>query len=156
MAHKLWKLLDKFNEAGVILSLTVMMVSVLIQVFARFFLDSAPPWTEEIARIFFVFAVAFGAGLAVKEGAYIFLDSLIHWLHPGLRSAIDTAGKIIVLLIALVMLVYSFDFVAIGALETSPALNINMGYVFISMPIMAGMISIYTVLSLRKKNRGPA
>ena len=156
MAQRLMKLLDRFNEAGVIFSLTVMMVSVLIQVFARFFLDSAPSWTEEMARIFFVFSVAFGAGLAVKEGAYIFLDSVIHWFNPGMRSMINTTGKLIVLLVAIVMLAYSFKFVAIGTLETSPAMNINMGYVFTSMPIMAGMISVYTLLSIKHKDKSPA
>ncbi len=153
MASKVLKLLDRFNEAGIILSLSVMMISVLIQVFARFFLDSAPSWTEEMARIFFVFSVAFGAGLAVKEGAYIFLDSLIHWLKPGLRSILAIAGKVTVILTAIVMLVYSFNFVAIGMLETSPAMNINMGYVFTSMPIMAAMIGAYTILSFKKNDK---
>ena len=61
-----------------------------------------------------------------------------------------------VLLVAIVMLVYSFNFVAIGLLETSPAMDINMGYVFASMPIMAGMISVYTVLSFKKNNKEPS
>jgi TRAP-type C4-dicarboxylate transport system permease small subunit len=148
MKNKRRSVLDLINQAGIMISFTAMIMAVLIQVYARFFLDSAPSWTEELARVFFVYSVAFGAGLAVKEGAYIFLDSLIRWFNPDQRNAIELLSKIAILLVSLVMLWHSFEFMAIGTMETSPALHINMGYAFASMPIMAVMICFYILIDL--------
>ncbi|NJO01809.1 MAG: TRAP transporter small permease subunit [Bacteroidia bacterium] len=48
--------------------------AVLVQIVARFMLVQAPAWTEELARIFFIYAVSFAAGLALKQNYFVAID----------------------------------------------------------------------------------
>lgn len=60
------KFIAKILKFGTLFSTLGFIVSTLIQVYARFFMESAPPWTEEAARVFFIHAVSFAAGLAMR------------------------------------------------------------------------------------------
>ena len=53
---------------------------------------SAPAWTEEAARMCFLYVVAFGAGLAVREGAFVKVDVIQRALDlhsTAIRSPLD-------------------------------------------------------------------
>jgi len=58
------KTLNKLLSLGTLLSTIGFIGSTVIQIFARFFLASAPSWTEEASRLFFIYAMSFAAGLA--------------------------------------------------------------------------------------------
>ncbi|MEM6772595.1 MAG: TRAP transporter small permease subunit, partial [Bacteroidota bacterium] len=68
------KLLRKGMRYGILLSALGLVLSVLIQIYGRFFLDASPPWTEEASRLFFIYTVAFGAAPALLDGYFVFLD----------------------------------------------------------------------------------
>ena len=72
--------IDKILEWAVTVSFMLMIITVVIQVVARYALPWSPHWTEEMARFCFIYMVSLGAGLAIKERAYInvsiFLDGL--------------------------------------------------------------------------------
>jgi len=53
---------------GTFLSTLGFVAAILLQIFARLFLATAPSWTEEAARVFFVIAIGFSAGLALRTG----------------------------------------------------------------------------------------
>lgn len=145
---KLKKYVDLISETGVVLSLTGMILSVAIQVFTRFFMDSAPHWTEEVSRIFFVFAIAFGAGLAVRDRSYVQLDYFMNKFSEDNRAKIQLAISILVILFGALISVYSLQFIQLGASETSPSLQINMSFVFSSMFIMGVSIVYYSVVTI--------
>ena len=144
------KTIDKIIQAGLFLSLTGMILVVSLQIFARFLLESAPSWTEEGARVLFLYSVAFGAGLAIRDHAYVALDSLIHSLNKRLQIVLKRSILAMVLIIMLISSYYSFIFVGIGYSETSPSLNINMSYIFSSVLILSLLVVYYTVLELKK------
>ena len=77
MYNILKKIVNKTTETALFLSIGGMAVTVCVQVFARFFLPSAPDWTEELARIFFIFSVGFGAGLAIRDHGYVNLNTFL-------------------------------------------------------------------------------
>jgi TRAP-type C4-dicarboxylate transport system permease small subunit len=45
------KRLRKIMRAGIVLSTLGLILSVLIQIYGRFFLAASPPWTEEASRL---------------------------------------------------------------------------------------------------------
>ena len=47
--------------------IAVMAIMMAIQVIGRYALQNPPDWTEELARVFFVYATFFGAALAVED-----------------------------------------------------------------------------------------
>ncbi len=143
------KILDTLLVIGAITSLICMVITVIIQVFARFCLPQAPAWTEEASRIFFIYISTFAGGLAFERKAFVSLGIIDHyfkgvWLF-GIRLIVNIVSAFLVLLIAYV----SFEFVEFGQMETSPTLRfLTMNYVFASITIMMGMIGIYVVIDI--------
>lgn len=147
------KYLDLFVESGVIISLTGMILSVVIQVFTRFFLESAPHWTEEAARIFFIFSVAFGSGLAIRDQGYVHLEYFLDKLNVKTKYRIQMIIHGVIMLFGILISFYSIKFIQIGSSETSPSLQINMAYVFSSMFIFGILIVYYSAVVLVVKSK---
>jgi len=74
------KVTYKLFNAGALISLGAMIVIVALQVFTRFFMESTPHWTEEAARIFFIYSVAFGTAIGIKNGDFIKLNLIGKYL----------------------------------------------------------------------------
>ena len=72
--------LDRLLGMGTILSTAGILMVVTIQAYCRLYLPSAPPWTEESARFFFLFSVAFAAPIALREKAFVRVDTLARCL----------------------------------------------------------------------------
>lgn len=150
---KITKYIDLLVETGVVLSLLGMVISVVIQVFTRFFMESAPHWTEEAARIFFIFSVAFGSGLAIRDHAFVQLDYFMNKLNTSNKKIIQIIIHVIILLFGLLLSYYSIKFIEIGSSETSPSLQINMSYVFSSMLILGILVSYYSAFVMLIKTK---
>lgn len=150
---KITKYIDLLVETGVVLSLLGMVISVVIQVFTRFFMESAPHWTEEAARIFFIYSVAFGSGLAIRDHAFVQLDYFMNKLNTSNKKIIQIIIHVIILLFGLLLSYYSIKFIGIGSSETSPSLQINMSYVFSSMLILGILVTYYSAFVMLIKTK---
>jgi TRAP-type transport system small permease protein len=144
------KLIDKLFKTGALISLTAMITAVTIQVFTRLFMDSTPHWTEEAARIFFIYSVAFGTGTGLRNGDFVRLDLIGRSMSRKTGRILDVVTDIIVIIFSTVLLVHSLKFVKLGMDELSPALEITMGFVFISIAIIGLAIAIFTVANLQQ------
>jgi TRAP-type transport system small permease protein len=133
---------------GSVISLAGMITAVAIQVFSRFFLDATPHWTEEAARIFFIYSVAFGTGTGIVRGDFIRLDLIGKHLSPQNERVLHIFTESVIVLFSIILIIYSLDFVRLGMDEKSPALQITMGLVFFSMVIIGMAIFIFTMESL--------
>jgi TRAP-type C4-dicarboxylate transport system permease small subunit len=144
------KLINAFHKAagyGAAISMLAMLAAITIQVVARFLLPSAPNWTEEAARMCFVWLVAFGVGIGIRDQAFVKLEILSNYLGREAQRRLQIFIFTIIFLFSVSMLYYSFLFVQIGMSEQSPALGLNMSLVFASIVVM--MISI-ALLSLEQ------
>lgn len=133
----------KLSAAGAVISLLAMIACVVTQVYARFFLASAPSWTEELARIFFIYSVAFGAGIGVRDGAFVRLDLMRNVIGVRRYSMMQGIIHIVIALFALVAGAHSLKFISIGFEEKSPALELNMGYAFMSMTLLLLALAVF-------------
>lgn len=145
---KLINLVFKLFVAGAILCLSAMIAVVTIQVYTRLFMESAPHWTEEAARIFFIYAVAFGTAAGIRNGDFVRLDIIGKYLPSRISWLLNIITDITVAVFAVVLFIQSLKFVQLGMDELSPALEITMGFVFISIAIMGLAIAFFTTAGL--------
>jgi TRAP-type C4-dicarboxylate transport system permease small subunit len=144
------KLMDNALEAGALLSLLGMIGVVTIQVVARYALPKAPPWTEEAARIFFVYTVAFAGGLAVKAGAFVAVDTFVTMLPKKLQTLITMLIHFVTVLFMWLIAYHSLTYIKVGAIQLSPALRVRMSYVFASTFIVSFFIGLYSAIECGK------
>ncbi len=142
------KTLGRLLTFGMAMSFLGLVGSVLLQVFARWFLPSVPSWTEETARIFLIWMVGFGGGLAYRDGGYVNVDLLINLLPKALSSVLLRFGDLI---IAAFMALFTYEgwqmTMRMGRRQTSPALYIPMQYVFVAFAALGAFVVLYALFS---------
>ena len=145
---KILSFLEAIINALIILSLTGMILVVMLQIIARFFFPVTPPWTEELARFFFIYLVSFGSGIAVKEKAYVNVDFLINHLPERLKKWNELFILLSIAFIMTIMMVKALDFIKLGAIQQSPSIDVKMSLIYSSMFIMPLLILVYVVVEL--------
>jgi TRAP-type C4-dicarboxylate transport system permease small subunit len=92
-------------------------------------------WTEEIARFCFVWIIMIGAMIGVRDGTHFDLDVLPAKLNPRVQAAVRLAGRLGVLVAALLFLVYGWQFVRFGWYQTSEIAELPMLWIFVAWPL---------------------
>lgn len=140
---------DTFLEWTMAFLLGVMVLDVFWGVITRYLLESQSSWTDELARFLLVWLSILGAAYASGKKLHIAIDLLPQQLNPKQQNYLDIVIHLIVLLFAIsVFLVGGIRYVYISfALgQTSPALQLPIGFVYMVLPI-SGFFILYYKLS---------
>lgn len=124
---------------------TIQIVAVLIQVFARSFLAGSPVWTEELTRYALLFMAAFGVGLSLRNRELVHVDFISALLPKSLQRVMMFCSASITTGFCLVLLAPALKFVAIGKLQTSPAMGLRMDYVHLSVFVLLVILGLFAV-----------
>ncbi|MBM1105479.1 TRAP transporter small permease subunit [Aurantibacter crassamenti] len=146
----LHKAIGRILKYGVLVSTWGLIAAVSIQVICRFTPIATPSWTEEASRILFIYAMAFAAGLAMKNNYYVHLDVFFNSFSKKAQQFLLKAIPIITFILFAIFAVYSIQFVLQGMAEKSPSMGFTMGLAFFSMFIMSVSICYYLSITIRK------
>lgn len=150
---KLLKYLDNTLSILLIISASAMVLVVLLQIIARYALPWSPHWTEEVARFCFIYMVSLGAGLAIKDNAYINVTTFLMKFSNTGRLYMESIILFSICLLMLIMFIYCFPLLNIVKLQTSAALQINMAFIYFSMMVMSFFVMFYALVQLIEKLR---
>jgi len=118
-------------------------VSVMIQVTSRTFLPKSPAWTEEIARYFFIYMVAFGASVAVHTKEFVGVDMLTVYFPKIVNKILEVLIYVGLFSLSAFLLKNSvLKFALIKYRMVSTAMQINMKYVYVSMIVLFALLAI--------------
>ncbi len=130
--------------------LALMTFIVLYQVFMRYVLNDAPSWSETAARALMVWMTFLVAPSAYRWGAYVSIDMFIHALPDRAKHTMSLATNIIALILIVVMLWLSLDFVDRGFTRRATGLPANVfgipmkaAWIRLAMPV--GFVLMITV-----------
>ncbi len=129
--------------AGV--AFAVLMASVLLQVVGRVS-GSSPVWTEELTRYALLYMIAFGAGLAFRTGDLVNVDVISEALPPPLPRLLRLFAAMCTAALALYLLPQAWRYVAIGKMQTAPALGIRMDFVHFTVWLMLAGLAVFGLL----------
>ena len=153
------KLLIRIQKIGLLWSTLGLILVVVLQIFARFFLEKAPPWTEELSRIFFIYSVAFGAGLALKDNYFVHLDYFFEKFSMAWKKRLLLLIPLLSAGLFLLMIFGALKVVELGQDEWAASLPIRMSWVFVSILLLGSFLLFHSLVQLgtefnkRRKNR---
>jgi TRAP-type C4-dicarboxylate transport system permease small subunit len=133
---------------GTLLMTLAFVVCILVQIYARLFLETAPSWTEEAARLFFLLSVGFAAGLAYKSDYYVYFDFLYARMGAAARGWLTLTIDLMTVLLFVLFVYYAVQFTAMGVVERSPSLKFPMVIAFASMVVLGLSILLFAVQRL--------
>ncbi|MCL6258567.1 TRAP transporter small permease [Aquiflexum sp. TKW24L] len=142
--------MDKILEWAVTISFILMILTVMLQVIARYALPWSPHWTEEMARFCFIYMVSLGAGLAVKDRAYINVSIFLDRLTTKSRIWMDTLILLSIFVLMMIMFGFSIPLMKIVSLQDSAAMKVNMAFIYFSMTCMSFFVAYYSMIEIQR------
>ncbi|MDZ7605856.1 MAG: TRAP transporter small permease [Cyclobacteriaceae bacterium] len=131
----------RFLKYGTLSSTLVLIGIVCVQIYARFFMENAPSWTEELSRMVFIYTVSFASGLAFRQGYFIQLDLWHSSINSRFSWALDTMSSVTALILFILLLAFGIQFLVMGMVERSPGLAIPMAWSFGAMVLLGFSIT---------------
>ena len=137
-------------KTGTLFGTLGFVVATLIQIYARFFMEKAPSWTEEAARLFFVFAIGCASGLAMHGNYYVHFDFLFAKFNTLWQRRLRIAIYAMLTLLFVIFSFQSIQFLILGWDERSPSLKFPMSIAFIGIAIMGVSIAFFAAVTFFK------
>lgn len=140
--------IDKIIEYILMGLLTLMVFNVSWQVFSRFILGDPSSWTEELTRYSLIWLGMLGAGYVTGKKMHLAIDYFANKTKEPIRTNIEIFIHTTVLLFALtVMVVGGTNLVGLTLYleQISASLQIQLGYVYLALPISGLLIMFYSV-----------
>ncbi|SPF81774.1 TRAP transporter small permease [Pseudoprimorskyibacter insulae] len=135
----------RIAQWGAGLSFAVLIGAVLLQVTGRL-TGFAPVWTEELTRYALLYCVAFGAGLAFRTGDLVNVDVVCEYLPGKLPWLLRLVSAIATCALAVYLLSHAWRYVAIGKMQTSPALGVRMDYIHLTVWLLLAFLAVFAGL----------
>jgi TRAP-type C4-dicarboxylate transport system permease small subunit len=105
-----------------------------LQVIARYLFQVSTPWSEELARLLFVWGVFLGAAVGVRRDLHTRVDFLSRKLPPRLSARVRTGMDFLLAGMALVMVIYGAQLVFSTRADLSTSLGYPRNWFYIPVP----------------------
>ncbi len=128
-------------EAFVVFLFSILTVAVFAQVVARYVFNSPPAWTEELARFCQVWIILLASSICLRKGSHLAVDYLGPSLPRRVRKAVGVLTGALIAAYSVVVTVWGIRLMTVGALQVSPAMQINMAIVYAVFPV-AGILMV--------------
>lgn len=139
--------LDRLSKIILGLIMAVMVITILLQVFFRYVLNSALPWPEELTTYLMSWMTFIGAGIALKSWQHIGITLFVNMFSEYLQKIISILVKLAVLYFAIFLTYTGVVLVLKSTNVISEAMRISMVWPRLSLAV-GGAIMILHTLSL--------
>ena len=147
--------MDRILQKIMIGTMAFMLFFTFIQVVARYLFESSLVYSEELSRYLFVWTVFLGLPVVAKRGGHMAVTALSGRLKGTAARTMSIAAYLVGIVFMATMIIQGFEMVQRTSQQLSPAMEISMSWVYLSIPIgclfmMLQMVSDLCAL-LRKK-----
>lgn len=136
---RIYSALDRNAEKWLLLVFYVMLVGTMfIEVVRREMFSYSSIWGEEIVRYAFIYLAWIGAAAAVKERGHIRIDVIMNYLPRTAKALLYIFGDIVMFVVALVALYYSWEAVHVSWTFGSVTHGLRISQVFFLFAVPFG------------------
>jgi TRAP-type C4-dicarboxylate transport system permease small subunit len=141
------RLLRRIVIVTIIALFAYMIVAVTAQVIARYTFSFNIAWATETATIAQIWLVLIGAGYAMHKGLHVGVGIVAAMLPSIAQRVLNAIVTALALWFLWIVFSGSFRLLTIGAIQTSPALQIPMYYPYLVIPIGTAYLALELVLA---------
>ncbi|GAB3533865.1 TRAP transporter small permease [Pontibacter brevis] len=135
-----------------------MVLNVLWQVGSRFILRSPSSFTDELARFLLIWVSLLGASYVTGKKMHLAIDILPAKLEGKKQRNLNVLINVLVALFAFFGMVWggiNLVYITLTLNQTSAALNVPLGYVYLVVPLSGIIIIYYSIMNLFEKPEDP-
>lgn len=140
-------------EGTIVTLFAVLTFAVFAQVVARYVFNQPPAWTEELARFCQVWIILLASSICIRKGTHLAVDYLGPSLSAGARRVVAVFIGALIVVYSAVVVAWGIRLAMIGSAQTSPAMQLNMGLVYLVFPVAGGLMVLETLLATVRRAR---
>jgi TRAP-type transport system small permease protein len=140
----------RLNQGLVIALMASMAVLVFANVVARYLFNFSVIWVEELTQVQMIWVAYLGAGLALREGRHVAVDTTQDLLPTPLRRLLRQLIAIALALFLLALFVLGLQIVAFTWTQETPVLGISAGVPYLAVPLGAAALLLHLLLFWRR------
>ncbi|MEM9325162.1 MAG: TRAP transporter small permease [Bacteroidota bacterium] len=145
------EILDKISTGLLIILMTVMVLSALLQVTARVFGFSAP-FTEELTIYSMMWVTLFGSAYTFGIRKHISIDILEPQLSERNQHRLRIAIEGVILVFTFLILIFGgvrFSWITAKLGQVSAVMNVPKWYVYLALPLSGLIVILYSILNIK-------
>jgi TRAP-type C4-dicarboxylate transport system permease small subunit len=146
---RIMKVINWCSDVWIVISLVIMFVSIVLDVFTRELLNRPLTWHLEVSQYMLINVTYIGAAVAHRHSQHISINVLVSKLSEIKQKYVDIFGKLL-LLPFLLLLVYSGYNLLFETRGLTPVLRLPMWTYYSPLFIGAVLLSLYSILGLIK------
>ncbi|HVY04856.1 MAG TPA: TRAP transporter small permease [Burkholderiales bacterium] len=148
------RLIDAFYrllQFLLILLMGLLILPVCMQILSRFTgLVPRYIWTEEAARLCFIWIIMLGSMIAVRDGTHFDLEVLPQPKSPRGRALMSIVRHLMMMLVALTFVWFGYEFSLFGYSQESELTGLNMLFIHIAWPLAGVAYTLFLAEKLWK------
>ncbi|MEO0972452.1 MAG: TRAP transporter small permease [Pseudomonadota bacterium] len=125
-----------------------MLLIVLAQVAARYLLNDALAWSEELSKLAMVWATFLVTPWAIRAQAHVHVSFFVDAFAPWQRAVLAALCNALLLVMLLILLRESITFVTEGFALRAASLPISVGWAYLIVPVSLVLCALMTVEQL--------
>ena len=140
--------LCRLLEAVLIVAVFVLVIDVLWGVFTRYALGEQADWSEELARFLLIWISLLGGAVAFGEKAHLGVDYFVGLFDSSAQKLMAVFAQLVVLFFAVSIFIIGGIRIVVENLQmgqTTPALGLQQGHIYLALPIAGVFMVIFTV-----------
>lgn len=144
-------LLERALAGALVVLMTIMVVDVTWQVVSRYVTNNPSSFTEELARFLLMWIGLLGAAYAYRKHSHLSLDLLLQSVDQTKSIILARISHVLCFLFSASVLVYggiSLMLLTLSLNQTSAALNLPIGLVYMCIPLSGVLICWFALDSL--------
>src|SRR4030042_75113 len=149
--------LEKSLRVALLVLVSGIVITTMLQIVARFILMVSIPWTDELARYFMIWASFVGLGVAYRKREPIWVAFFREKLPPHLLKVALLVSDLLCSVFAIVIVIYGFKLCLLNAGQVSPSMRISLGIVHAIIPLgcllflLFAFESVFSYFSARRR-----
>lgn len=147
--------LEKVVMLAAVIALSVIVLTVVWQVIARYVTSESTAWAPELAQTAFVWAVLLAIPLGTRSGRHMLVD-IWSTRSETVQKVAFTFASIIVLIICATLVVYGVEMLGTSSQRSLPSLGISSGWQMLAVPVGFGVSFIFQLEVLVRRFAAPA
>ncbi len=140
--------LNSALETVAVCLLVALCVVTFLGVVDRYLLHTGIGWTEEMARFLLIWSSLLSAAVVTYHSGHFSVRFLVDMLPSGWRRGLDAAMMAIDIAVLLIVFWLGLRVTSIMRMQASPAMQLTMSWVYLSLPLATGAMVLFLVLQI--------
>lgn len=144
--------LARIISASLFVFLAVLVAVTFFQVLCRFVFKFPAVWTEEVARMCFVWLILLGAAIGVREGSHLVLDMVTSALGPRARKLMQSLVLAMIIVLSGMFAYAGGNYCWRSRNKTAVTLPIPANSVYAAVPLSGVLMVLFGIEKLLSRN----